>query len=87
MEKKLWQVLLQSALDTEEYEINCLECFNMLDQYADLLLDGTDPDTILPAVRQHLHHCPTCTQEFETLMTMLQEIAKNSDVSAGALPE
>ena len=89
MAKKLWQVLLQSALDTEEYEINCLECFNMLDQYADLLLEGGDPDSILPAVRQHLHHCPTCTQEFETLMTMLRDIAQKPDAStaAGVLPE
>ncbi len=79
MDKKLWQVLLQSAFETEDYEITCLECFNMLDQYADLLLDGADPDSILPTVRQHLHHCPTCTQEFETLMTMLQEITKSSD--------
>ena len=79
MSKKLWQVLLQSALKTEEYEITCLECFNMLDQYADLLLEGANPDSIMPTVRQHLNHCPTCTQEFETLMTMLREIAQTSD--------
>jgi|GEM_PF-524537 len=81
MSKKLWQVLLQSALETEEYEITCLECFNLLDQYADLLLDGTDPDSIMPTVRQHLNNCPTCTQEFETLMTMLREISQTSEAS------
>ena len=81
MAQKLWQVLLKTALETEEYEINCLECFNLLDQYADLLLEGANPDEILPAVRQHLHHCPACTQEFETLMVMLQEAAHSADIS------
>jgi len=78
MAKKLWQLLLQSALETEEYEINCMECFNLLDQYAEMILDGADPNQIMPAVRQHLKHCPTCTQEFETLMVMIQEAAHNN---------
>ena len=81
MSKKLWQLLLQSALETEEYEITCMECFNLLDQYADLILDGADPSQILPAVRQHLKNCPTCTHEFETLMLMIQEAAKNQQSS------
>ncbi|MEW5960773.1 MAG: hypothetical protein AB1801_23860 [Chloroflexota bacterium] len=77
MAKKLWQVLLQTALETEDYEISCVECFNLLDQYADLIIEGTDPQEIMPAVRQHLKHCPTCTQEFETLMIMIQEAIKS----------
>ena len=77
MAKKLWQLLLQSALETEDYEINCVECFYLLDQYADMILAGADPDEIMPTVRQHLKHCPTCTQEFETLVVMIQEAAKS----------
>lgn len=81
MAKKLWQLLLQSALETEDYEIGCMECFNLLDQYADMIIGGADPDEILPAVRQHLKHCPTCTQEFETLIMMIQEAARSSPSS------
>ena len=77
MTKELWKLLLQSALETQQYEISCVECFNLLDQYADLILDGADLNEILPAVRQHLKNCPTCTDEFETLMLMIQEAAKN----------
>jgi len=77
MAKKFWQLLLQSALETEEYEINCVECFNLLDQYADIIIEGADPAEIMPVVRQHLKHCPTCTQEFETLMVMIQEAARS----------
>jgi hypothetical protein len=77
MTKQLWQLLLQSALETEEIEISCLECWNLLDQYADLILDGAEPDEIMSSVRQHLNNCPTCTHEFETLMLMIQEAAKS----------
>jgi hypothetical protein len=83
MSKKLWQVLLQAALETSEVEITCMDCFNLLDQYADLLLDGTDPQDIMPSVRQHLHNCPICTQEFETLLLMLREAAQQSGVGSG----
>ena len=81
MTRKLWQVLLQSALTTEEYEINCLECFDLLDQYADVIIAGADPSEILPAVRQHLNNCPNCTHEFEALMLMLQEAVKSQQSS------
>jgi Zn finger protein HypA/HybF involved in hydrogenase expression len=84
MAKRLWEILLQSALETEEYEISCLECFNLLDQYADLLLEGADPQEIMPTVRQHLNHCPTCTSEFEALVVMLQEAAKNRHHSSSS---
>jgi Zn finger protein HypA/HybF involved in hydrogenase expression len=78
MSKKLWQVLLQSALETSDVEITCMECFNLLDQYADLLLDGTDPQEIIPTVREHLQYCPTCTHEFETLLLMIRAAAQQS---------
>lgn len=77
MSKKLWQLLLQSALEAEEYEISCLECFDLLDQYADIIMEGVDPCEIMPAVRQHLNNCPACTDEFETLMLMLREAAQS----------
>jgi hypothetical protein len=84
MARKLWETLLRSALSTEEYEINCAECFSLLDQYADLLLAGADPNEILPNVKQHLNHCPNCINEFKVLMKMLQEAAANDKSSAVA---
>jgi len=77
MAKKAWQLLLQSALETEKYEITCMECFDLLDQYADLVLEGVEPSKIMPKVKQHLNHCPGCTGEFEALITMLQDAANN----------
>lgn len=82
MARKPWQLLLQAALETEEYEITCVECFDLLDQYADLILDGADPSEIMPIVKQHLNFCSCCTEQFETLITVLQAAAKNQRAPA-----
>lgn len=75
MANSLWQTLLKSALETEEYEIDCQECFGLMDLYADILMEGGDPAEIMPQVRQHLKHCNCCTGELEALIIMLQEAA------------
>jgi hypothetical protein len=77
MSLKSWQTLLQSALETETYEINCVECFDLLDEYAEFINEGGDPQEIMPMVRQHLEQCNCCTHEFEALMVILQEAAKS----------
>ena len=54
MSKSLWKNLLKSALETEEIEITCEECFEGLDAYVELLLEGMDPAEVMPMVKQHL---------------------------------
>lgn len=80
MTAKPWQTLLQSVLETEAYEIDCVECFELLDQYADLILDGANPDEIMPLVKQHLDSCHCCAHEFEAVMVMLQEAARSQQL-------
>ena len=78
MSNSLWLTLLKSALATEDYEISCEECFDVLDLYTDLILEGTDPDEILPLVTQHLKQCNCCTNELEAMMVMIQDAIKNT---------
>jgi hypothetical protein len=82
MSDTLWKTLLKSALETEEYEISCEECFEVLDLYADLILDGTEPSEIMPLVKQHLKQCNCCTRELEAMVVMIQDAAKNVDKPA-----
>jgi hypothetical protein len=72
-DSSLWQTLLKSVLETEEFEITCEECFNLLDLYADLLLEGADPAKLMPTVKQHLKQCNCCEGELEALMVMIQD--------------
>jgi hypothetical protein len=80
MTAKPWQSLLQSVLETEVYEIDCVECFELLDQYADLILDGANPNEIMPLVKQHLGCCHCCAHEFEAVIMILQEAAKGQQL-------
>ncbi|MCB9099351.1 MAG: hypothetical protein H6632_07410 [Anaerolineales bacterium] len=72
------QRLLRAALETEEIEISCQDCYDMLDSYAEFLLSGTDPEVTMPGVTQHLKQCFCCEHEFEALMIMLNEAANMS---------
>ena len=64
--------LLARLLGPEGAEIGCDECFELLDQYVELELDGEDADAQIPGMREHLAGCPACREEHESL----REIAR-----------
>ena len=48
-------------------EIGCDECFERLDEYVDLELEGLDADARIPGMGAHLEGCPACREEYEGL--------------------
>jgi hypothetical protein len=62
------RALLDRLLGPGEHEVTCDECFELLDQYVDLEAQGDDADTRLPGMRAHLHGCPACREEHESLL-------------------
>jgi predicted anti-sigma-YlaC factor YlaD len=48
-------------------EIGCDACFDLLDEYVDLELEGGDADGRVPGMRAHLDGCPACREEYESL--------------------
>lgn len=82
MSESLWKKLLKSALETEELELTCEECFEGLDSYVELLLEGMDPAEVMPMVKQHLNQCNCCTEEVKAMMVMLQDAAKDTQASS-----
>jgi predicted anti-sigma-YlaC factor YlaD len=48
-------------------EIGCDECFDLLDEYVDLELEGLDADTRIPGMGAHLEGCPACREEYDAL--------------------
>ena len=73
------QKLVQSALETEDVEIDCEECYNLLDMYADILVAEDNPDVMMPTVKQHLKQCNCCASELEALMVMLEEVVSQEN--------
>ena len=59
--------LLRLAARTEEQELSCTECFDVLPHYVDLEVAGGAPERQLPLFRQHLEQCAVCREEYETV--------------------
>ena len=51
-------------------EIGCDECFDLLDEYVDVELEGGDADARIPGMREHLQGCPACRDEHEALKAL-----------------
>lgn len=49
------------------FEVSCEQCFDLLDEYVELELAGVSADAVLPGVRTHLHGCPACREDHESL--------------------
>lgn len=59
--------LLRLVARTEDEELSCTACFELLPQYVDLEVSGESPDVRLPLFRHHLDQCTVCREEYETL--------------------
>ena len=48
-------------------EVTCEQCFELLDEYVELELDGADADARIPGLRAHLEGCPACAEDHRSL--------------------
>jgi hypothetical protein len=59
--------LLMGLLGPSAEELTCERCFEELDRYVELQLDGADADALVPGMRAHLQGCPACAEDHESL--------------------
>ena len=64
---------LERLLGPSGHELTCERCFELLDEYVDLEVDGRDADARVPGMRAHLEGCPACREEHESLRALLLE--------------
>ena len=62
--------LVDRLLGPAEPEVSCEECFELLDEYVELELKGTDADARIPGMRTHLDGCPACREDHESLRAL-----------------
>ena len=67
MKRNQLERLLRLVARTEDEELSCSACFELLPQYVDLEVAGDAPDARLPLFRQHLEQCPVCRDEYAIL--------------------
>jgi hypothetical protein len=62
---------LERLLGPTGPDIGCEECFERLDEYVELELQGRDAEERIPGMRAHLDGCPACREEHESLHALL----------------
>ena len=71
--------LLHAVARTRPDEIDCATCFESLDAFAEMKLEGRSVEEAMPLLQHHLAQCPCCREEFELLLEALR--AAQRDVS------
>lgn len=72
MEKHMSHDTLKRLLGPAEPELLCDECFEKLDEYVDLELQGASADEQVPGMRAHLEGCPACHEEYASLRALVE---------------
>ncbi len=63
---------IKRLLGPAEPELLCDECFEKIDQYVELELEGAAADEKIPGMRPHLDGCPACHEEYESLRELVR---------------
>ena len=64
--------LLGGLLGPAGPELTCEECFEHLDRYVEFELSGQDADIAIPGMQAHLHGCPACAEDHDSLHARIQ---------------
>jgi hypothetical protein len=70
--------ILHRILRTQKEEIGCETCYESLDRFVELELDGKDADQALPLIRRHLEVCSGCGEEYQALLQALQAMQSDA---------
>ena len=64
--------LIREIVTTRPGEMDCPECFEHMDRFADEILNGADAAGVLPRLQDHLERCVHCREEFEALLAAVR---------------
>jgi hypothetical protein len=78
IESSTLKELLHRILRTQKVEIGCETCYDSLDRFVELELDGKDAAQALPLVRRHLELCSSCGEEYKALLSALQAMQSDT---------
>ena len=70
-----FDVWLRNISETQDEEISCTECFDLVSRFVELETSVDDVVTELPQVKQHLDQCRVCRDEYE----LLRDLARLED--------
>jgi hypothetical protein len=57
-------------------DMPCSQVFAMLDEYVEREVHGEAAAQIMPLLREHLDICPDCCEEYEALLSAMEQTAQ-----------
>lgn len=66
--------IVREIVNTRDVEIGCDDCFDQLDKFVDLELNGKSPEEAFPLVKDHIDRCKECREEYEALLEAIQSL-------------
>ena len=75
MKRDHFENWLRNIYETQEEEISCTECFDLVSGFVELEISGQDATARIPTLKQHLNQCQACRDEYESLrdLRLLEE--------------
>jgi len=67
MKRERFERWLRNIYETQDVEISCTECFDLVSRFVETEISGRDVVAELPQVKQHLDQCRACREEYEIL--------------------
>ena len=72
---------LKRVLETQDEEITCTECQDLVSKYVDLELETGEAAAHMPQLAHHLDQCPACWESYR----ILRELARLE--AQGGMPD
>jgi hypothetical protein len=72
MKRDRFERWLRNIYATQDQEISCTECFDLVSGFVELEASGQDAAARMPQVKQHLNQCQACRDEYEALRDLRQ---------------
>ena len=70
MKRERFEAWLRNIYRTEEVEISCTECFDLISSFVEVERSGTDVPAEWSPIEQHLDQCQACRDEYESLVAL-----------------
>lgn len=71
MNQERFDAWIRNIYKTQDVEISCTECFDLVSQFVELEITGRNVAAELPQVKLHLHQCRACREEYEALRDLI----------------
>lgn len=74
LNKDIIKKLIGMVQNARPDEIGCDECFDQIHEFAEIKLQGKEPENAMPLVKDHLDKCGECREEFHALLEAMKSL-------------